>query len=77
MILTWIPAIIVSHLTETNEDLNKFNIHLLSPCIQKLLPMRYRRVELVTTEKKNSIINGTEHEPFELVELNNKTHTKH
>lgn len=74
--LTWIPAIIVSHLTG-GQDLNKFNIRLLSPCIQKLLPMRYRCVELVTTEKKISLINFTEHAPFELVELNNKTHIKH
>lgn len=74
--LTWVPAIIVSYLTG-GQDLNKFNIRLLSPCIQKLLPMRYRRVELIPTERKISIINGIKHEPSELVELNNKTHAKH
>lgn len=70
--LTWIPAVIVSHLTG-GQDLNKFNIRLLSPCIQKLLPVKYRHIKIMTTDTKISILkqNDTTHEPFELMELKN------
>lgn len=49
----WVPAVIVSHLTG-GQDLDKFNIQLLSPFVQKMLPMKYRHTELKLIEKKIS-----------------------
>lgn len=72
--LTWIPALIVSHLTG-GQNLDQFNIRLLAPCIQKLLPIKYHHVELVTTKERISVTKRNnipmKHEPFELVELKN------
>lgn len=50
-----IPAIIVSFLTG-GQDLTNFNVQLLSPCVQKLLPEKYRHTELKTmqTESKET-----------------------
>lgn len=49
----WIPAVIVSHLTG-GQDLSKFNINLLSPFIQRMLPAKYRHTELKPIGKKIS-----------------------
>lgn len=73
----WIPAVIVSHLTG-GQDLSKFNIKLLSPFIQKMLPMKYHHTELITIEKKITDLNrksneeGLNQEFTELITQNNK-----
>lgn len=41
----WIPAIIISHLTG-GTDFKTFNFKLLSPCIEALMPKKYRHTEL-------------------------------
>lgn len=74
----WIPAVIVSHLTG-GQDLSKFNIKLLSPFIQRMLPMKYHHTELKTIEKKKiSDLNreaneeALKQELTELITQNNK-----
>lgn len=52
----WIPAVIISHLTG-GQDMSSFNIQLLAPFIQKMLPMKYRHTELRPIEKKISNLN--------------------
>lgn len=51
LIMTWIPAVIISHLTG-GQDLSKFNIQLLSPFVQNMLPIKYRHIELKTVIQK-------------------------
>lgn len=46
-LITWISAIVVSALTG-GQDFNNFNITLLAPCIQSLVPRKYRHIELET-----------------------------
>lgn len=41
----WIPSIIVSHLTG-GTDFKTFNFKLLSPCIEALMPKKYRHTEM-------------------------------
>lgn len=41
----WIPAIIISHLTG-GTDFRTFNFKLLSPCIEALMPKKYRHIEM-------------------------------
>lgn len=72
----WIPAIIISHATG-GQDLNKFNMKLLSPFILKWLPRKYRIIELKTMDTKmptDMEINGTEfkQELAGLITQNNK-----
>lgn len=45
VISMWIPSIIISYLTG-GQDFTNFNIQLLSPCVQKLVPKKYRHTEL-------------------------------
>ncbi|XP_055297867.1 sodium-coupled monocarboxylate transporter 2-like [Sitodiplosis mosellana] len=45
VILMCVPAIIISHLTG-GQDLTKLNVLLLSPCAQKLVPKKYRHIQL-------------------------------
>lgn len=45
VLATWIPAIIVSHLTG-GTDFSKFNIQLLSPVIRKWMPKKYIHTEM-------------------------------
>lgn len=45
VIMMWIPTVIVSHLTG-GTDLRTFNFKLLSPCIEALIPKKYRHTEL-------------------------------
>lgn len=45
VITMWIPAIIVSHLTG-GTDFKTFNFKLLSPCIEALMPRKYRHIEM-------------------------------
>lgn len=45
VIAMWIPAIIVSHLTG-GTDFKTFNFKLLSPCIEALMPRKYRHTEM-------------------------------
>lgn len=61
VISMWIPAIIISFLTG-GQDFTNFNIHLLSPCIQKLLPKKYRHTELKVIRSLNK---SAEHESEE------------
>lgn len=70
VITFWLPAVIISHLTG-GQDLNKFNINLLSPFIQNWLPMKYRHTELSQIENKISINEKTNETAFrhELTEL--------
>lgn len=70
-ILFWIPAVIVSHLTG-GQDMSKFNIKLLSPFVQRMLPIKYRPTELTLIEKnitKDREANGqaTKQELTELI----------
>lgn len=68
--MMWIPAIIVSHLTG-GQDLNKLNIKLLSPFIQKMLPQKYRPIEMrlidstIGSRVRNEV--GTRNETTELI----------
>lgn len=48
--MTWIPAIIASYLTG-GQDMSKFNIQLLSPIVQRMLPKRYQHTELESASK--------------------------
>lgn len=50
----WIPTIIISFLTG-GQDFTNFNIQLLSPCVQRLLPKKYRHTELklITSRHKS------------------------
>ncbi|XP_055303103.1 sodium-coupled monocarboxylate transporter 2-like isoform X2 [Sitodiplosis mosellana] len=41
VLITWISAILISHLTG-GQDLTNLNTQLLSPCIRKLIPKKYR-----------------------------------
>lgn len=41
----WIPAIIISHLTG-GTDFKTFNFKLLSPCVEALMPKKYRHTEM-------------------------------
>lgn len=41
----WIPSIIISHLTG-GTDFKTFNFKLLSPCIEALMPQKYRHTEM-------------------------------
>lgn len=57
----WIPAIIVSHLTG-GTDFKTFNFKLLSPCIEALMPKKYRHTEMklianVGVQSKNNSVN--------------------
>lgn len=45
VITMWIPTIIVSHLTG-GTDFKTFNFKLLSPCIEAVMPRKYRHTEL-------------------------------
>lgn len=45
VIAMWVPAIIISFLTG-GQDFTDFNIQLLSPCVQNLVPRKYRHTEL-------------------------------
>lgn len=45
VIAMWLPAILISFLTG-GQDFTNFNVQLLSPCVQKLLPKKYRHTEL-------------------------------
>lgn len=45
VITMWIPAIIASYLTG-GTDFKTFNFKLLSPCIEALMPRKYRHTEL-------------------------------
>lgn len=45
VISMWIPTIIISFLTG-GQDFTNFNIQLLSPCVQMLLPKKYHHTEL-------------------------------
>ena len=73
----WIPAVIVSHLTG-GQDMSKFNIKLLSPFVQRMLPMKYRHTELKPIAKKipnlGREVNGEvlRQEMTELITQNNK-----
>lgn len=75
-IMFWIPAVIISHLTG-GQDLNKFNIKLLSPFIQRMLPLKYRHTELGTIEKRISNLereangNALRQELTDLIRKNN------
>lgn len=45
VISMWIPSIIISYLTG-GQDFTNFNMQLLSPCVQKLIPKKYHHTEL-------------------------------
>lgn len=49
VITTWIPAIIISHLTG-GQNFNGFNVQLLSPIVRHLVPIKYRHIELKTVK---------------------------
>lgn len=49
--ITWLTGIIVSYFTG-GQDINESNVGLLAPCIQYLLPQKYKHKPLkVITEK--------------------------
>lgn len=45
VVATWIPAIIISHLTG-GTDAKEFNVQLLSPVIRKWMPQKYQHTKL-------------------------------
>lgn len=80
VVMTWIPGIIISHLTG-GLDLNKFNIKLLSPFVQKMLPSKYRHIELKTMYQVNIVDSikselGTKREMDGLIAQNNENELK-
>lgn len=52
VISMWIPAMIISYLTG-GQDFTNFNVQLLSPCVQKLVPRKYRHRELKVVSSNN------------------------
>lgn len=75
-IMTWIPAIIVSHLTG-GRDMNKYNINLISPVIRSWLPESYQHAELkpmnnIKCSAKICSETGTQQEVTELITNDNK-----
>lgn len=52
VIFMWIPAAIVSYLTG-GQDFTNFNIKLLAPCIQHLMPKKYRHTEMKVMSNGN------------------------
>lgn len=62
VIAMWVPAIIVSHLTG-GTDFKTFNFKLLSPCVEALMPRKYRHTELKLisnkSQAKNDSTNGS------------------
>lgn len=55
VITTWIPGMIISHLTG-GQNFNGFNVQLLSPAVRHLVPMKYRHTELKTVKNVNEHI---------------------
>lgn len=49
--ITWICCIIISYLTG-GQDLNELNLNLLAPCVQQLLPRKYRHTQLHVVHEK-------------------------
>lgn len=79
-VMTWIPAIIVSHFTG-GPDMSKFNIKLFAPFVQKMIPARYHHTELKTVDKKihleqSNEENGTKQELTGLMVQNNENGNK-
>lgn len=56
----YVPAIIVSHLTG-GTDFKTFNFKLLSPCIEALMPRKYRHTELKLISNGNQSQNKNDH----------------
>lgn len=55
----WTSAIIISHLTG-GQDLTKFNLDLLAPCVQYMLPKKYKQLELQVLSKPVSASDNKE-----------------
>lgn len=64
-IITWITGIVVSYLTG-GQEINDSNLSLLSPCVQNLLPAKYRHTQLQVLTAKPSL----DAEDCEKVKLN-------
>lgn len=56
VILTWLPAIFISYITG-GQNFANFNIQLLSPCAQWLVPKKYRHKELELKSGARKIYN--------------------
>lgn len=55
----YIPTILISYFTG-GQDFNNFNIQLLAPPIQKLVPRKYRHVELKPVHRVDLIADNND-----------------
>ncbi|XP_031621567.1 uncharacterized protein LOC116339681 [Contarinia nasturtii] len=68
VISMWIPSVIISYLTG-GQDFKKFNAQLLSPCVRKLLPIKYRHTELKLIKSQKAPADDENEDKF-MTEMN-------
>lgn len=80
VIMTWIPAIIVSYLTDGHKKMCEFDRKLVPPFVRKMLPEKCRcntELKAVNTQishrKSENNENGTQSEATKLIETNKLT----